>query len=77
MDGIRVRVSQPHRALLDCIRFRDQLGHDVVLAALKAFLERPVELPVLLAHARLAKLEKRLLHLLAELSFDLSPISER
>ena len=72
LDRRLVTVSQPIRALLDCLRFRKVLGHEVVLAALKALLERSrVELMVLRAHARLEKLEKPLLRLLAELGLDL------
>lgn len=65
---IALRVSQPQRALLDCIRFRDVLGRNVVATALKAALEQGhVELNLLMERARLERLQKPLLHLLAEL----------
>jgi len=67
IDGIHVPTHLPLRALLDCIRFRDELGDDAVVAAIKAALaSHVVELSVLLAQAKLTRVHKPLRRLLAE-----------
>lgn len=68
LAGEAVNVHTPLRAMLDCVRFRRELGRDVVLEALRAVVASGVvALPVLLARATTARVRKPLLRLLIEL----------
>ena len=71
--GEPFRAHLPLCAVLDCVRFRDELGHSAVLSALKfALASRAVDLQLLLFHAKRTKVCKPLLRILGELSVDLS-----
>jgi hypothetical protein len=53
--------------MLDCVRFRDELGTDAVVGALQAGLARGAfDLPTLLARAKLTKVHKPLTTLINE-----------
>jgi hypothetical protein len=53
LDGVPVRSSDPEKTLADCFRYRNQLGMDVVLEALRLWRERRrKKLDVLLTCAR-------------------------
>jgi hypothetical protein len=40
VDGIRLRVYSPEKTLADCFKYRNKLGLDVFLEALKLYLAR-------------------------------------
>jgi len=40
IDGVKIRVYDPEKTLVDCFRFRNVLGMDVVLEALKLYRSR-------------------------------------
>jgi len=40
MDGLTVRIYSPEKTLADCFKFRNQIGMDVVLEALRLYRER-------------------------------------
>ena len=40
IDGIKVRVYGPEKTLADCFKFRNKIGMDIVLEALKLYKER-------------------------------------
>lgn len=52
LDGVSVKIYSPEKTLADCFKFRNRLGMDVVLEALKLYRQRrPMKLNVLMAHA--------------------------
>lgn len=63
-----MRVAGHVRAVLDCIRFREVLGEDVALRAVKSLRDHlRYELPGLCERARAERIEKPLLRFLAAL----------
>jgi predicted transcriptional regulator of viral defense system len=60
LDGVSVRIYDPEKTLADCFRYRNQLGMDVVLEALRLWRERrrKKKLDVLLKHARMRHVER-------------------
>lgn len=58
-DGVPVRIYDPEKTLVDCFRYRNQLGMDVVLEALRLWRERGRrKLDVLLKYARMRHVER-------------------
>ncbi len=54
LDGVQLRIYDPEKTLVDCFRYRNQLGMDVVLDALRLWRERrKKKLDVLLKYARM------------------------
>lgn len=59
VDGIGVRVYSAAKAVADCFRFRNRLGIDVAVEALKFLRERKkVPMRELLKYARLCRVER-------------------
>ena len=59
IDGVSVRVYSPEKTLADCFKFRNRIGMDVVLEALKLHRERNgFDLPALLDCARACRVER-------------------
>ncbi|MCL4491546.1 MAG: type IV toxin-antitoxin system AbiEi family antitoxin domain-containing protein [Nitrospirae bacterium] len=59
IDGIIVRIYSPEKTLADCFKFRNKIGMDVVLEALKLYKERrKFDLGELLKYARICRIEK-------------------
>lgn len=59
LDGTLVRLYDPEKTLADCFRYRNRLGMDVVLEALKLWRERRrKKLDVLLKYARMRHVER-------------------
>jgi predicted transcriptional regulator of viral defense system len=58
VDGITVRVYSPEKTLADCFKFRNQIGMDVVLEALKLYKTRKsFDIGELLRYARICRVE--------------------
>lgn len=58
VDGVTVRVYSPEKTLADCFKFRNQLGMDVVLEALKMYKARgSFDVGELLKYARVCRVE--------------------
>ena len=58
LDGAPVRIYDPEKTITDCFRFRNQIGMDVVLEALRLWRERRrKKLDVLLRYARMRHVE--------------------
>lgn len=58
VDGVTVRVYSPEKTLADCFKFRNQLGMDVVLEALKLYkARRSFDVSELLKYARVCRVE--------------------
>lgn len=59
LDGVPVRIYDPEKTLVDCFRYRNQIGMDVVLEALRLWRERRrKKLDVLLRYARMRHVER-------------------
>lgn len=59
LDGVAVRIYDPEKTLADCFRYRNRLGMDVVLEALRLWRERRrKKLDVLLKYARMRHVER-------------------
>jgi predicted transcriptional regulator of viral defense system len=61
LDSISVRVYGPEKTIVDCFRYRSEVGMDVVLEALRLWREqRPRKLDTLLRYARMRRVERNL-----------------
>lgn len=59
IDGVTVRIYSPEKTLVDCFKFRNKIGMDVVLEALKLYKARKkLNLGDLLRYARICRVEK-------------------
>ena len=59
LDGASVRIYDPEKTLTDCFRYRNQIGMDVVLEALRLWRERRRrKLDALLKYARMRHVER-------------------
>ncbi|MBX7117312.1 MAG: type IV toxin-antitoxin system AbiEi family antitoxin domain-containing protein [Myxococcaceae bacterium] len=59
LDGVLVRIYDPEKTLVDCFRYRNQIGMDVALEALRLWRERrKKKLDVLLKYARMRHVER-------------------
>lgn len=59
IDGISINIYCPEKTLADCFKFRNNLGMDVVLEALKLYKARKkFNLDKLLEYARVCRVEK-------------------
>jgi predicted transcriptional regulator of viral defense system len=59
MDGIRVRIYSPEKTLADCFKYRNKIGMDVVLEALKLYKQRRrFKADELIRFARICRVEK-------------------
>ena len=62
VDGIPVKIYSPEKTLVDCFRFRNKIGMDVFLEAMKLYKERKRIKPAELSrHARDLRVEKAIL----------------
>ena len=59
IDGVSVRVYGPEKTLADCFKFRNKIGADVAIEALRAYrARRHARLQDVLQYARLCRVEK-------------------
>ncbi len=59
LDGVPVRIYDPEKTLADCFRYRNEIGMDVTLEALRVWRERRrKKLDVLLKYARMRHVER-------------------
>lgn len=59
LDGVAVRVYDAEKTLADCFKFRNRIGLDVCLEALKLYRQRkPVRADDLLRYARVCRVER-------------------
>ena len=59
LDGTPVRIYDSEKTLVDCFRYRNQIGMDVVLEALRFWRERRrKKLDALLKYARMRRVER-------------------
>ncbi len=59
IDGVAVKIYNPEKTLADCFKFRNKIGMDVVLEALKLYRSRKkFDLGQLLRYAKICRVEK-------------------
>ena len=59
IDGVPVRIYSPEKTLADCFKFRNKIGMDVVLEALKLYKTRKkLNLGELLKYAKICRVAK-------------------
>ena len=59
IDEVPVKVYTPEKTLADCFKFRNSIGMDVVLEALRLYRTRKkVDLGKLVKYARICRVEK-------------------
>jgi predicted transcriptional regulator of viral defense system len=58
LDGITIQMYSAEKTLVDCFKFRNKIGMDVVLEALQLYRRRkPLNLPALLHYAAICRVE--------------------
>lgn len=68
-QGVRMRVYDPEKTVVDCFKFRSRVGLDVAIEALKSWKEkRGKNIARLLEYARLCRVDKILMPYLEALS---------
>jgi predicted transcriptional regulator of viral defense system len=59
IDGASVKIYNPEKTLADCFKYRNKIGMDVVLEALKLYKTRKTfNLRELLKYSRICRVEK-------------------
>lgn len=59
MDGVPVRIYGPEKTLADCFKFRNKIGLDVAIEAIRAYrTRRDARLEKVLEYARVCRVEK-------------------
>jgi len=59
IDGVTVQIYNPEKTLADCFKYRNKLGMDVVLEALKLYKsQKSYSLDKLLKYARICRVDK-------------------
>lgn len=59
VDGVELRVYSPEKTLADCFKFRNKIGLDVALEALKLYRARPsFSIDALMQAARICRVER-------------------
>lgn len=62
IDGVTIKVYSPEKTLADCFKFRNKIGMDVVLEALKLYKTRKkFKLSELLKQSKICRVEKIML----------------
>lgn len=58
LDGFQVPIYNPEKTLADCLKFRNKIGLDVALEALKTYMKRSgFQIEALLHYARIDRVE--------------------
>ena len=59
MDGVKVKVYNREKTITDCFKFREKIGMDVALEALKDYLKQPgFDISLLMKYAKVNRVEK-------------------
>lgn len=61
VDGFKVRIYSPEKTLADCFKFRNKIGMDIFLEALKLWRNRRIrKMDKLILYARVNRVEKQI-----------------
>jgi predicted transcriptional regulator of viral defense system len=59
MDGVEVKVYNPEKTLADCFKFRNKIGMDIVLEALKLYKTRKkFDVKKILEYAKICRVDR-------------------
>ena len=59
LDGVKVNIYDREKTIADCFKFREKIGMDVALEAVKDYLGQPkVNVSLLMKYARINRVEK-------------------
>ena len=59
LDGVKVRIYDREKTVADCFKFRNRIGEDIALEALKDYIRQPkMDVHKLLGYARINRVEK-------------------
>jgi predicted transcriptional regulator of viral defense system len=59
MDGVKVKIYDREKTVTDCFKFRNVVGMDVALEAVKDYVRQPnLDVSLLLKYARINRVEK-------------------
>jgi len=59
LDGVKVKIYDREKTIADCFKFREKIGLDVALEAIKDYLRQPkVNVSLLMKYARVNRVEK-------------------
>ncbi len=59
MDGVTVKIYDREKTVADCFKFREKIGMDIALEALKDYMRQPkMNVSLLLKYARVDRVEK-------------------
>lgn len=59
IDGVSIKIYNPEKTLTDCFKFRNKIGMDVVLEALKRYkIGKQFNLEALFKYAKICRVEK-------------------
>lgn len=59
IDGVAVKIYSPEKTLIDCFKFRNKIGMDLVLEALKLYRTRKkFNMSELLRYAKICRVEQ-------------------
>jgi hypothetical protein len=59
LDGVNVKIYSREKTVADCFKFRNRVGEDVALEALKDYVRQPkIDVHTLLEYAKVNRVEK-------------------
>jgi predicted transcriptional regulator of viral defense system len=59
LDGVKVKIYNREKTIADCFKFREKIGMDVTLEAVRDYLRQPkVDVSLLMEYARINRVEK-------------------
>jgi len=59
LDGVKVKIYDREKTIVDCFKFREKIGMDVALEAVKDYLKQPkVNVSLLMKYSRINRVEK-------------------
>lgn len=59
LDGVKVKIYDREKTIADCFKFREKIGMDVTLEAVRDYLRQPkVDVSLLMEYARINRVEK-------------------
>jgi predicted transcriptional regulator of viral defense system len=59
MDGVKVRIYSPEKTIADCVKFRNKIGMDTVLEAIRFYRERKsIKVDELMRYAEICRVKK-------------------
>jgi predicted transcriptional regulator of viral defense system len=59
LDGVKMQIYSPEKTIADCFKFREKIGSDIALEALKDYLKQPeANVQLVVKYAKVDRVEK-------------------